>query len=89
MNILLGRWLNLTRYYEPRLKVQVPSNPPKYLVKAFECYTRKMEENQEFGIHVCKDSRLLKCRAWEICRMFAEISHLTIEVLKEKGYIKV
>ena len=79
----------MNRYYEPRLKVKVPSNPPKYLVKTFECYTKKMKEKKAIGLFICEDFNAFGCKADGICRLFAELTLLTLDVIKERGLLKV
>ena len=48
-----------------------------------------MKEKKAIGLFICEDFNAFGCKADGICRLFAELTLLTLDVIKERGLLKV
>jgi len=64
------RW----RRYEPKFKVTVPINPPKYIEEGINCYLEKMKEKGAVGF-ICPEILSQKCA---LCWLCMELALLTL-----------
>ena len=72
------------RKYEPRFKVLVPIFPPKYLDKAFNCYSEKMKREKKIGF-LCEEMSKRTCALHWLCHYFACLTLDARTIKPKKG----